>query len=165
MEKLTELKIQKCIIAYLLNKTDGNWHEDKVRKTNLHAHGPDLVLIGGKRNSEHFIIECKGKSYARSANSINKESWLVALGQLITRMNTNRVILRGKNKGEINRAYKYVLGLYRVGAQVALRRIPNKIAKVLNLYIFSVDDDGFVRQWTPSQFGHFYSEKNFKRNK
>lgn len=60
MEKLTELKIQKCIIAYLLNKTDGNWHEDKVRKTNLHAHGPDLVLIGGKRNSEHFIIECKG---------------------------------------------------------------------------------------------------------
>lgn len=51
-------------------------------------------------------------------------------------MKTERVIQTGKNKGKINRAYKYGMGLYWVGAQVALRRIPSKIANTLNLYIF-----------------------------
>ena len=61
----------------------------------------------------------------------------------------------------INRAYKYGLGLYWESAQVALRRIPKEIAEVLNLYIFAVNDDGIVKQFTPSQCGKQYSDEIF----
>lgn len=161
-EKLTEKVIVNCIREFLINKKDGNWHEEKVRETGLHQHGADLILVGGNRNSERFIIECKGKSYAKSASSVNKEGWLVALGQLITRMNTQRVIQKGERRGDVNRAYKYGLGLYWIGAQVALRRIPREIAKVLNLYVFSVDDRGFVKQWTPRDFGKDHADYEFQ---
>ena len=65
-------------------------------------------------------------------------------------MNVKRIV---KTSGIINRAYKYGLGLYWVSAQVALRRIPKAIAQVLNLYIFAINDNGEVKQFTPSQFG------------
>lgn len=155
---MEELKITHDLIVnkvkeFLVNKENGNWHEDKVRGAGLHEHGVDLVMVGGKRNSERFIIECKGKSYAKSCNSINKEGWLNALGQIITRMTTSRTIQTGTRKGEPNRAYKYGLGLCLQSAQVALRRIPKEIAKTLNLYIFSCDDEGNIQMFTPSQFG------------
>lgn len=164
-EKLTEAKIAERVKAFLVSKPDGNWHEDKVRQASGHSHGPDLVLVGGRRSSERFVIECKGKSYAKSANAINKEGWLNALGQLVTRMNTARTIRSGETKGSINRAYKYGLGLYWVGAQVALRRIPREIAKTMNLYIFSVYDDGFVKQWSPKDFEKEHAEAEFMRHK
>ena len=164
-EELTELTIVKLVKDFLINKPNGNWHEETVRMAGRHEHGPDLVLAGGKRNSEYFIIECKKKSYSNSAASVNRECWLNALGQLVTRMETERVIQKGKTKGRINRAYKYGLGLYWVSAQVALRRIPPKIANTLNLYIFSVYDDGWVRMWTPKDFKRkdSYPEDDFKR--
>ena len=160
-EKLTEEMIIYRVKNFLINKIDGNWHEDKAKTAKLHSRGADLILVGGKKNSEYFIIECKGKSYAKSARAINKEGWLNALGQIITRMATKRIIKNGKNKGAINRAYKYGLGLYWVGAQVALRRVPKNIAKTLNLYVFSINDEGFVKQWTPSQFGEHYNDDAF----
>ena len=164
-EELTELTIVKLVKDFLINKPNGNWHEKTVRMAGRHEHGPDLVLAGGKRNSEYFIIECKKKSYSNSSASVNRECWLNALGQLVTRMETERVIQKGKTKGRINRAYKYGLGLYWVSAQVALRRIPPKIANTLNLYIFSVYDDGWVRMWTPKDFkrSDSYPEDDFKQ--
>ena len=164
--ELTEQEIVERVRKFLADKVDGNWHEDKVTQAALHQHGVDLLLRGGKRNSEHFLIECKGKSHAKNARgrqAVDKEGWLNALGQLVTRMDTQRVIQTGKHKGEPNRAYKYGLGLYWKGAQVALSRIPRVIAKTLNLYVFSVRDDGFVRQWTPSQFGSKYPSEKFQR--
>ena len=110
-------------------------------------------MTGGSKNGERFIIECKGKSYSKSANSTNKEGWLNALGQIITRMNTSKTIKSGTRKGEPNRAYKYGLGLCEISAKVALRRIPKEIAKTLNLYIFSCNDEGKIEMFTPSQFG------------
>ena len=38
-------------------------------------------------------------------------------------------------------------------AKVALRRIPKEIAKNLNLYIFSCNNEGKNEMFTPSQFG------------
>ena len=151
-EKITETFVVDRIKSFLINKSNGNWHEDKIKESKLHEHGVDIKLIGGKRNSEYFLIECKGKSYSKSAKSVNKEGWLNALGQLVTRMTTSRTIKTGAKKGEPNRAYKYGLGLCKEGAEVALRRIPKEIAKTLNLYIFSVDDNGIVEIFTPSQF-------------
>lgn len=149
---ITHTFIVEKVKEFLINKENGNWHESKAKVARLHEHGADLVLVGGKRNSERFIIECKGKSYAKSCNSINKEGWLNALGQIITRMTTSRTIQTGARKGEPNRAYKYGLGLCLQSAQVALRRIPKEIAKTLNLYIFSCDDEGNIQMFTPSQF-------------
>lgn len=161
--KLTHPVVSKLIIEYLNNKPDGNWHKEKVEEKKTHEHGVDIKMSGGKRNSERFFIECKGKSYAKSADSINKEGWLNALGQLITRMDTPRTIQSGERKGEPNRAYKFGLGLYWVSANVALRRIPKEIAKTLNLYIFSVYEDGYVKQWSPRDFGKPHTEEDFQR--
>lgn len=155
MEKvrITESFIVNQIHDFLINKENGNWHSEKTKIATLHGHGADMILTGGKNNSEKFIIECKGKSYAKSHKSLNKEGWLNALGQLITRMNTARVIQCGDQKGEPNRAYKYGLGLCSISAEIARRRIPNEIAKTLNLYIFSCDDNGNITMYTPSQIG------------
>lgn len=162
-ERITEQFIVDKIIEFMINKENGNWHEEKVKKSELHQHGVDIKLVGGKRNSEYFYIECKGKSYAKSAKSINREGWLNALGQIITRMDVKRYSMSktdGKISG-INHAYKYGLGLYWESAQVALRRIPKEIAEVLCLHIFSVNDKGEVKYFTPSRFGKEYSNEEF----
>lgn len=161
--ELREENIVQLIKNYLFTQ-EGNWHEDKSKVADLHQHGVDLYLVGGSKNSERFLIECKGKSYAnnpKSANAINKECWLLALGQIVTRMSTNRVIESGKLKGSISRAYKYGLGLYWVAAQVALRRIPRKIASTLNLYIFAVNDEGQVKMFSPKEFGKIHLNSEF----
>lgn len=147
--KITEEFVVERIINYMINKENGNWHSEKVVKSDLHKHGVDIKLVGGKRNSEYFFVECKGKSYAKSANSINKECWLNALGQIIQRME------------HLNAAYKYGLGLYWVTAQVALRRIPKETAQKLHLHVFAVNDEGNVKYFTPSKFGVKYSDEKF----
>ncbi len=151
--KLTEQEVVDFVVQFLINKKNGQWHEETLVPHSLKQRGADIDIKGGKQNTEHFIIECKGKSYSKSAVSVNKEGWIVALGQLITRMEQYRVISSGKNKGEPNRAVKYGLGLYWVGAQVALRRISRNVAKVLNLHVFSIDESGTVKYFTPSDFG------------
>lgn len=150
--KITESLIVNEIKEFLINKKNGNWHVDKVKISKLHGHGPDLVIVGGKNNGEKFVIECKGKSYAKSHKSINREGWVHALGQIITRMETSRVIKTGAQKGQPNRATKYGLGLCEISAKVALNRIPKEIAKFLNLYIFSCDDQGVITMYCPSDF-------------
>ena len=166
MKKINESFIVDQITNYMENKVNGNWHHEKTKKSGLHEHGPDIIFIGGKNNSERFFVECKGKSYAKSAKSINKEGWLTALGQIVTRMNVKRLTMSEKDNKKItsiNRAYKYGLGLYWESAQVALRRIPKEAAKVLNLYIFAVNEKGKVKYFTPSQFGKDnYPDELFK---
>ena len=162
-KKINEEYVVDRVIDFMINKTNGNWHEEKVEKSDLHKHGVDIKLVGGKRNSEYFYIECKGKSYAKSAKSVNREGWLNALGQIITRMDVKRYT-NYKDSDEIsgiNHAYKHGLGLYWESAQVALRRIPKEIAEVLCLHIFSVNDSGEVKYFTPSKFGKKYLKEDF----
>ena len=163
--KISEEYVVKQVVKFLEKKPDGNWNHDKPVINSNHEHGADIIMVGGKKCGEHFCIECKGKSYAKSANVINKEGWLTALGQLIQRIDVNRFTKskNDKSKSTINRAYKYGLGLYWISAQVALRRIPKSVAQALNLYIFSVSDKGVVKQFTPSQFGKEYPDGLFKR--
>lgn len=161
--KITEGYIIDRIVEFMENKENGNWHSEKTVKSDLHKHGVDIKLVGGKRNSEYFYIECKGKSYANSAKTVNKEVWLNALGQIITRMDVKRYTISKDNRkiSGINHAYKYGLGLYWESAQVALRRIPKEIAEVLCLHIFSVNDEGVVKYFTPSKFGKKYQKEDF----
>jgi len=114
-----------------------------ISEKDLHEKGCDLILRDeyNKHKARRFLIECKGKSYAKSAKSVNETIWLFALGQLITRMS---VVAK--------HAYKYGLGLSEVSAKIALRRIPWQAARHLCLYIFSVDDDGKVKEYSPKDF-------------
>jgi len=114
-----------------------------VVERDLHERGCDLVLkdVCNKHKARRFLIECKGKSYAKSAKAVNETVWLYALGQLVTRM---KVIAR--------HAYKYGLGLPEVSAKKALHRIPWQVAKHLCLYVFSVDDEGKVKEFSPKDF-------------
>ena len=69
--ELNEEFIVEQIIDFMIKKENGNWHEEKVTKSDLHKHGVDIKLVGGKRNSEYFFIECKGKSYGKTITGIN----------------------------------------------------------------------------------------------
>lgn len=137
MKKLTE----KFVVEKIKKHLAPQWQV--VSEKDLHEKGCDLVLkdIFNKHEARRFLIECKGKSYAKSAKSVNETVWIYALGQLITRMS---VIAR--------HAYKYGIGLPEASAKKALRRIPWQAARHLCLYIFSVDDNGNVKEYSPKDF-------------
>ena len=137
MKKIDEKFVVERIKQYLAPR----W--EVVAEKDLHEKGCDLVLrdIFNKHKARRFLIECKGRSYAKSSRAVNETVWLYALGQLVTRM---RVIAR--------HAYKYGLGLPEISARKALRRIPWQAAKLLCLYIFSVDDKGNVKEYSPKDF-------------
>lgn len=156
-EALSEEFIASRVRGFLVNRENGgNWHDDKTRQADLHQKGVDLYLVGGSKNGERFLIECK-KQYTGSG----KENWLNGLGQIITRMSVSSS--RGKNDFVMPSSYKYGLGLHKDMAVIALKRIPKAVAQILNLYIFSVDDDGYVKKWTPSKFGRKYDIKEFSK--
>lgn len=161
--KLDETTITKLIYEFILDPQNkmGIWDREKSEMTPLKKHGVDIIMRGGTCGGTRIFIECKKKSEAKTARVQNKECWLNALGQLITRMNTKRVVNGEKTKGSRSGAYKYGLGLYWTGAQTALRRIPKNIAMVLNLHMFAVNDDGKVIHFKPSKFGVNYSDKEF----
>lgn len=137
MKKIDE----KFIIERVKKHLAPQWQV--VTEKDLHEKGCDLVLkdVKNKHKARRFLIECKGKSYAKSAKSVNETVWLFALGQLVSRMS---VIAR--------HAYKYGLGLPEVSARKALKRIPWQAARHLCLYIFSVDDKGKVQEYSPKDF-------------
>ena len=43
-KKMTESVIVELVKSFLLEKVDGNWHEEKVRQAKGHSHGADLVI-------------------------------------------------------------------------------------------------------------------------
>jgi len=145
-QKITEKFVIERIKKYLVPQ----WKV--VSQKELYEKGCDLVLkdIKNKRKARRFLIECKGKSYAKSARAVNETVWLYALGQLITRM---RVIAPY--------AYEYGLGLPKVSAEKVLHRIPWQAARHLCLYIFSIDDSGRVKEYSPKDFKKLQN-KNLK---
>lgn len=160
--KLLEPEIVKMVTDFLINEEKWNWHLDKAKIAELHEWWVDIFLVWGKYNWERFFVECKWKSYAKNAKSVNKwTNWIFALWQIILRMNSSRIIKKGKNKWDTNRAYKYWLWLCWESAKVALRRIPKEIAQMLNLFIFSCNEKWDVIKFTPSQFWKEYSDSKF----
>jgi hypothetical protein len=143
MEKeISEKIVEKAILKHLAKK---GW-DYNIKTKGLHEHGCDIVVTSSrnKNKATRFLIECKGKSYAKSAKSVNETVWLYSLGQIISRMS---VIAK--------HAYKYGLGLPEISAKKALRRIPWQAARHLCLYVFSVDDGGKVTEYSPKDFKVF----------
>lgn len=149
MKKVTE----KFVIEKIKKHLAPQWQV--VSEKDLHEKGCDLVLkdVFNKHEARRFLIECKGKSYAKSARSVNETVWLYALGQIVTRM---KVVAR--------HAYKYGLGLSEVSANKTLRRIPWQSARHLCLYVFSVDDNGNVKKYSPRDFKKFQQTTRRQNN-
>ena len=137
--KITETFVVDAILKHIAQK---GW-DYNVKAKGLHEKGCDIIVTNSrnKHKATRLFIEVKGKSYSKSAKSVNETSWLYALGQIVTRMN---VIAK--------HAYKYGLGLPEVSAKIALRRIPWQVARHLCLYIFSVNDEGKVTEYKPKDF-------------
>ncbi len=145
MKKINE----KFVIEKIKRHLAPQWQV--VAEKDLHEKGCDLILkdIKNKYEARRFLIECKGKSYAKSAKAVNETIWLYALGQLITRMKVIALY-----------AYEYGLGLPEVSAQKTLRRIPWQVAKQLCLFVFSVDDKGRVKKFSPKDFRKIQNKKS-----
>jgi len=146
-QKITEKFVEERILKHLAKK---GW-DYNVKTKNLYEHGCDIIITNSRNKfkANRFYIECKGKSYAKSARAIADTNFLFALGQLITRM---KVIAK--------HAYKYGLGLPKESAGKALHRIPWQAARHLCLYIFSVDDKGNVEEYSPRNFKKFQLKKS-----
>lgn len=136
MSEITEKFVEESILKHLAEK---GW-DYNVKTKDLHEHGCDIIVTDSRNRNKarRFLIECKHKSASRA---VNETQWVYALGQIITRMS---VIAK--------HAYKYGLGLPEVSAKIALRRIPWQVARHLCLYIFSVDDNGNVSEYSPKDF-------------
>ncbi|MFA5893991.1 MAG: hypothetical protein WC903_08545 [Candidatus Margulisiibacteriota bacterium] len=150
MLRITEKYVEKRILRHLAKK---GW-DYNIKTKGLHERGPDIVVTDSrnKNKARRFIIECKGKSYASSAPSADEVNFLYALGQLLSRM---KVIAR--------HAYLYGLGLPENSAKKALRRIPWQAARHLCLYVFSVDDKGRVKEYSPKDFKKYPENVGNKR--
>jgi hypothetical protein len=134
---------EKFVEASTLKHLKKKGWDYNIKVKGLHEHGCDIVVTDSrnKNKARRFYIECKGKSYAKSARAIADTNFLFALGQLVTRMT---VIAR--------HAYKYGLALPEESAKKAVRRIPWQVARHLCLYVFSVDDRGIVTEYSPKDF-------------
>lgn len=136
---ISEKFVERAILKHLAKK---GW-DYNVKTKGLHEKGCDIIVTDSrnKNKARRFYIECKGKSYAKSARAIADTNFLFAMGQIITRM---KVIAK--------HAYKYGLGLPEESAKKAVRRIPWQAARHLCLYVFSVDDRGDVKEYSPKDF-------------
>ena len=127
---ISERFVRRSIISYLARK---GWDRG-LREKESAEHGVD-IKVRHNSYSRYFFIETKGDSSSKSAKSVRETSFVYSLGQIITRMNTGGA------------RYYYGLGLPELSAKIASRRIPWQVAKKLLLYIFSVKNDGKVRQY------------------
>lgn len=128
---LTERFVRRAIIDYLSRK---GWDRG-LREKETAEHGVD-IKVRHNRYSRYFFIETKGESTSKSAKSVRETAFVYSLGQIITRMKTGAA------------RYYYGIGLPEAVARIASRRIPWQIAKKLLLYVFSVNIEGKVKQYS-----------------
>ncbi len=121
--------VKNSIIKYLSRKEWGT----NLQFGGLHDHGVD-IKVRHNRYARYFLIECKGQGIGRGSNEV---AFVYSLGQIISRMKT----------GGTTRYY-HGLGLPEKSAKIALRRLPWQVAKKLLLYVFSVDSNGKVVQYS-----------------
>ncbi|MFH1558981.1 MAG: hypothetical protein ABIC19_00470 [Patescibacteria group bacterium] len=124
---MTEEFVKNSIIKYLSRKEWGT----NLQFGSLRERGID-IKVRHNRYSRYFLIECKGQGIGQSSSEV---AFVYSLGQIISRM---------KSSGTTR--YYYGLGLPEISAKIALRRLPWQVAKKLLLYIFSVDQEGNVKQ-------------------
>lgn len=129
---ISEEFVKRAIIKWLSRNGFGR----NLQYGDLREKGVDIKVQNNKYGI-YFVIETKGESILRQGQEV---AFIYSLGQIITRMAT----------GKITR-YKYGIGLPESSARIAIRRIPYQVASKLLLHIFSVNNEGGVRLYTPGE--------------
>lgn len=137
---LKELFVQKCVRGHL-NKRGFGKPDD--RNTKLSEHGVDIKVqkIKPRRIGWYYLVECKGDP---SRKVVSPEGWRSsamnsALGQIITRMHTDRRALYG--------GYNYGVAFPYSFKNRALQKIPYYVCNRLRLSIFLVNEKGGVEEY------------------
>ena len=112
--------------------SQNGWNR-RIQIAELKQHGVDIQVVND-RAERYLFIEVKGESDKRS---VNYNNIIFALGQIVLRM---RVIAR--------HAYIYAVGYPKPLADKAVKKIPYQFAKLINLWVFSVDKKGNVIKYT-----------------
>lgn len=123
---LKERFIKKAVISWLSRH---GWGKN-LKSGELSERGVD-IRVQHNNYARYFLVETKGEGKSRQ---VDQGTFVNALGQIITRMNTHA-------------KYYYGLGLPEKSASIAIRRVPWQIAKKLSLSIFSVDKNGKVKRY------------------
>src|SRR3990167_8733233 len=131
---LAEDFVQQKITEFL--NRDG-WSTSLKTKT-LKEHGVDIKVRNNKF-SRYWLIEVKGdaSSNAKFPRSHREVNFNLAIGQIITRMQTNGI-------RSYKYRYKYGVGYPASFKKIAIRRLPYDVCDKLNLYLFFVDEEGSV---------------------
>lgn len=130
---ISEKFVKQSIIKWLFRNGWGR----NLEVGELRDQGID-IRVRHNNYSRYFLIETKGEGSKKSKSRKQQleTHFVYGLGQLVTRMKTNTA------------RYYYGLGLPELSAKIAIRRLPWQVAKKLLLYIFSVNRDGKVKQYS-----------------
>jgi len=150
---LNEPFIQKRVINYL---SEVKGFTKPVKPTGLREHGVDIKMKH-KKCGWYFLVECKGdpsenvKSPEGSRNSCMNS----ALGQIITRMHTDRKSVYG--------GYNYGIAFPYSFKKRVLEKIPYYVCNRLRLSIFLVNQKGEVEEYNHRKLKAFQNNKEYAR--
>jgi len=143
---LSEREVQLAVLEHLYKTGWGT--RPYIKQKN--EKGVDIRVQNDKVHSRYFFVETKGESSSKSAKSVSEVAFVYSLGQLVTRMSVV----------DARYAYNYGLGLPEVSAKIAIRRTPWQFARKVCLYIFSVNRDLKVKQYSWQDLKKIQSKKS-----
>lgn len=134
---ITEPFVQASIVKYLNSK---GWAKS-LKDKGLREQGCDIIVCNNEF-SRYWLIECKGDPSEKviSPSGSRSSSFNSALGQIITRMHTNR-------KRFIKYGYKYGIGLPISFKKMVIKKLPYDVCDKLNLYVFFVNHKGEIEEF------------------
>ena len=137
----TEPFVQKSIIEYLGLKGWAN----NLKSKELTESGCDIKVCNN-RFARYWLIECKGdpSEKVKSPSGSRSSCFNSALGQIITRMHTNR-------KRSYKYGYKYGIGFPSSYKKMVIKKLPYDVCDKLNLYVFFVNHKGEVEEYDYKQ--------------
>ena len=135
MSRKTDLIDEDFAKEAIRNWLSQNGWNRRIHVARLRQQGVDIQVVNDKAE-RYLFIEVKGES---DKSSVNYNNVIFALGQIVLRM---KVIAR--------HAYIYGVGYPKPLADKAVKKIPYQFAKLVNLWIFSVNKRGEVKKyaWT-----------------
>lgn len=125
---MSEKFVKQAIIKWLFRNGWGR----NLEAGELRDRGVDIKVRNNKF-SRYFLIETKGEGKIRQADEV---AFVYSLGQIVTRMKVGAA------------RYYYGLGLPESSARIAIRRLPWQVAKKLLLYVFAVNKNSKVKQYS-----------------
>ncbi|NCF75479.1 MAG: hypothetical protein GWO87_03270 [Xanthomonadaceae bacterium] len=136
---LTENFVQDAVVRYLDKK---GWSKC-LNSAKLHEHGVDIKVKNNKVG-RYWLIEVKGdpKAKVKSPAGSRSSSFNSAIGQIITRMHSNR----SEKYRDCYHGYKYGIAFSTYFRDMVIKKVPFNVLRRLCLYIFFVDKKGDMEE-------------------